>query len=401
MSNVSGFWAVIVAAGRGRRVGAGVNKVLLPLLGRPVVAWSLETFQRAPGIEGIVLVGGAGELEQLAEIVRRGGFDLVKSIVPGGERRQDSVQNGLAVVPAAAGVVLVHDGARPFVSPDLIARVVAAAAQWGAAVPLLPVADSLRLFTGDLVTGEAGREGVGRVQTPQGFQRQVLAQALEAAAGGGSGVGSVDGRALLTDESAAVMRAGLPVAAVAGDPVNLKITIADDYQLATTIACGRSEHRVGTGYDVHRLTPGLRLVLGGVEIPFELGLEGHSDADVVLHAMMDALLGALALGDIGRHFPPGDERFRGASSLDLLARVTELVRAAGAQVVNVDSMVIAERPKLAHHIPLMRERVAAVLGVDTSRVSVKATTNERLGFAGRGEGIAALATVMVRIPLPL
>ena len=297
------------------------------------------------------------------------------------------MQNGLSAVAADAGVVLIHDGARPFVSPELIVRVTKAARERGAAVPLLPVADSLRLFHGDLVTGETAREGVGRVQTPQGFRRKVLVQIL------------ADAETLLTDESAAAMGAGVSVAAVPGDAANLKITTADDFQLASAIARGRMEYRTGNGYDVHRLAAGRRLVLGGVEIPFELGLEGHSDADVILHAAMDALLGAVALGDIGHHFPPGDDRYRGASSLDLLAKVMELLRSAGAQVVNLDCMVIAERPKLAPHVPLMREKIAATLGLGLSRVSVKATTNERLGFAGRGEGIAALATALVLVPI--
>ncbi len=398
---MDGFWAVVVAAGRGRRVGAGINKVLLPLMGRPVLAWSLGAFQRAAGagLEGIVLVGGPDELEQFAEIVRVGGFDAVRSIVAGGERRQDSVSHGLAAVPAGARVVLIHDGARPFVSPELIKEVAEAAARSGAAVPLLPVADSLRRFDGGLVTGEVERDGVGRAQTPQGFRREVLEEVLTLLRRGGATTGpGADAAPPLTDESAAALRAGLPVAAVTGDPANLKITTAADLELASVIARGRCEYRTGTGYDIHRLVAGRPLVLGGAEIPSELGLDGHSDADALLHAVMDALLGALALGDIGWHFPPGDERFRGASSLNLLAEVMRLVRAAGAQVVNIDAMVIAERPKLAPHIPLMRERIAAAAGVDAGRISIKATTNERLGSLGRGEGIAATATATVLVP---
>lgn len=379
--------AVVAAAGQGRRFGAGRNKVFTPLLGRPVLFWSLRVLERAPSIDHVVIATGAEDRGEVAALVAAAGFAKVRSICEGGAERPDTVRNGLRALPAAVDLVAVHDGARPLARVALVEALVAAAREHGAAVPALPVADTLKRSADGTATRETvDRRGLYTVQTPQVFRRDWLQAAYDDAATGGFAG---------TDDAAYVERLGHPVQLVPGDRENLKVTLPADLDHAERLLQGRSRHRTGFGYDVHRLEPGRPLVLGGVELEHPTGLEGHSDADVLLHAISDALLGAACLGDIGLHFPNTDPRYRGASSLDLLREVARLLRAAGFHPEHVDATLIAEAPKIRPHVDRMRANIAAAVGLSPDQVSVKATTSEGLGFAGRQEGMAthAVATV--------
>jgi 2-C-methyl-D-erythritol 4-phosphate cytidylyltransferase/2-C-methyl-D-erythritol 2,4-cyclodiphosphate synthase len=379
--------AVVVAAGRGERLGAP-HKVVLPLAGRPMLAWSLRALELAETIGPIVVVAGPHTLDAVAQIVRDEGFTRVLAIVPGGERRQDSVGAGLAALPDAIEIVVIHDGARPLAEPALFDRCAAAAAESGAAIAATPVADTLKRVMEGAIEETVDRAGLWAAQTPQAFRLESLRGAMA----GGSGEN-------FTDEARLYEVSGLPVAVVPSSPANLKVTHAEDIPVAEALL--RARHgskptaglvRTGIGYDAHRLASGRRLILGGVEIAHDRGLDGHSDADVLLHAIADAILGAAALGDIGQHFPPSDERFKDADSQFLLREAVRLVREAGWAPGNIDATVLAEAPRVAAHVPLMRERIAACLGLSDDAVSVKATTNEGMGSIGRGEGIAVLAT---------
>ena len=377
--------AVVVAAGRGERLGAP-EKVLLPLAGRPMLAWTLAALERATTVGSVVLVVGAHTREAIAALVDHEGFAKVRAIVEGGERRQDSVAAGLAALPEGTEIVVIHDAARPMAEAELFDRSVRAAAETGAAIAATPVADTLKRVTAETIAGTVDRAGLWAAQTPQTFRLETLRRAM--AAGPDETV---------TDEARLCEAAGIPVTVVPASPANLKVTHPGDITVADALLRARQSPapaamRTGIGYDAHRFAVGRRLVLGGVEIAHERGLIGHSDADVLLHAIADALLGAAALGDIGQHFPPSDERFRDADSQELLREAVRLTRESGWAPAQVDVTVIAEAPRLAPHVPLMRERIAACLGVSLDAVGVKATTNEGMGAIGRGEGIAALAT---------
>jgi 2-C-methyl-D-erythritol 4-phosphate cytidylyltransferase / 2-C-methyl-D-erythritol 2,4-cyclodiphosphate synthase len=375
--------AVVVAAGRGERLGVP-EKVLVPLAGRPMIAWSLGALEHAATVGSVVIVAGAHTHEAIAWLVRDEGFAKVHAVVAGGERRQDSVAAGLAALPEDIEIVVIHDGARPLAEPALFDDCVRTAAETGAAIAATPVADSLKRVVEGEIAATVDRTGLWAAQTPQAFRLAALRRAMEASAG-----------ATVTDEALLCEAAGLPVRIVSASAANLKVTRSEDIAVAEALLREREERqlpvRTGIGYDAHRFAPGRRLVLGGVEIPHAQGLAGHSDADALLHAIADAILGAAALGDIGEHFPPSDERFRDADSQELLRDVARLVREAGWAPVNVDTTVLAEAPRLAPHVSLMRERIAACLGIAPDAVGVKATTNEGMGAIGRGEGIAALA----------
>jgi len=387
--------AVVVAAGRGQRLGAPA-KVLLPLAGRPMLAHSLDALERSATVREVVLVVGTHTRAAVEALLAGGPWTLPVVVVEGGERRQDSVAAGLAAVPGAAEVVLVHDAARPLAPPALFDRCAVAAAETGAAIAAIPVADTLKRVEAGRVAATVDRDGLWAAQTPQGFRREFLAAVVDRC--GGEAV---------TDEAGLCQALGIPVAVVPASPTNLKVTRPEDVSLAESLrrqpppeaSGGRGGAaqgtRVGIGYDVHAFAAGRPLVLGGVAVPHERGLAGHSDADVLLHAVADALLGAAALGDIGRHFPPGDPRFKDADSRDLLREAARLVAAAGFVPLNVDATLIAEAPPISPHVPAMRAAIAACLGLVEGAVSVKATTNEGLGALGRGEGIAALATATV------
>ena len=317
------------------------------------------------------------------------------TIVAGGGRRQDSVANGFAVVRARADVVVIHDAARPFASEDLISSTIAAAAETGAALAALPASDTIKLSVESggaqpVVERTIPRERVYLAQTPQAFRTRELADAIAAGQDGTEA----------TDEAALAERAGHPVRLVAGEATNVKITTAADLAAARamagpTVTGTGARMRIGTGYDLHRIVDGRPLILGGVTVATDRGLAGHSDADVLAHAVTDAILGAAAAGDIGRHFPDTDPQWKGASSLMMLRHAVELARRRGLAVSNVDAVIIAERPKLAPHIDAIRGRLAEALGVTIDRVGVKGKTNEGVGDIGRGEAMAVHAVAML------
>ena len=384
--------AIVAAGGRGTRLGAGVPKQLLSVGGESMLRRSVRLFAGHERIDEVVVVLPPDLAAGLPPDLDVPGKTV--TVVAGGARRQDSVRNGFDAVRGRADVVVIHDAARPFASADLISRTIDAAVESGAALAALASSDTVKLTGG---AGDAGpifvertvpRERVFLAQTPQAFRADVLAAAIVAGRGD----------AVATDEAALAEAAGFPVRIVAGEPTNLKITTMTDLKAAEAIA-GRepasTSVRVGTGYDLHRLVEGRPLILGGVTVPSEKGLAGHSDADVLAHAITDALLGAVARGDIGRHFPDTDPQWKGASSLAMLAHAVTLAGEAGFDIVNVDAVVIAERPKLAPHLEAIRASLAAVLGVDAARVSVKGKTNEGVDAVGRGEAMAVHAVVLV------
>lgn len=374
---------IIVAAGRGTRVGAAVPKQLLDLGGRSILRRSVEAFDRHRTVSQLVVVLPDDLVPEGPTLV--GETDRPCRFVAGGARRQDSVRHGLEALPPAIDLVLVHDAARPFADAVLIDRVIAAAGESGAAIPAVPARDTVKRVDPDrrVVTSTLPREEIWLAQTPQGFRRDVLDQAIAL------GESGVEG----TDEAMLAERAGHSVRVVPGDEKNIKITTADDLAAARERLV--STVRAGTGYDLHRLVEGRPLVLAGVTLPFDRGPLGHSDGDVLCHSLIDAMFGAAGQGDIGRHFPDTDPQWRDAAGLDLLARASAIVRAAGFAVTNVDVSVLLERPKLAPHLDDIRARLGRVLGLPVDRVSVKGKTNEGVDAVGRGEAIAAHAIAVV------
>ena len=376
----------VVAAGRGSRFGGDLPKQFLKIGEKTVLERAIEPFQDHPAVDGIIVAASEEYLEHCRRICSR--FDKTEAVVCGGEQRQDSVFACLERVED--GLVMVHDGARPSVTQDVIDRVIDGAYNHGASVPCVPVKDTIRQMkdSGGLLSATLDRSSLFCVQTPQGFHTQILKRAYEKAKTDGF-VG--------TDDAGLVERLGEPVPITEGDYANIKITTREDLpeQTAGWRNLNKMDMRIGSGYDVHQLTEGRKLILGGVDIPYEKGLLGHSDADVLLHALMDALLGAAALGDIGKHFPDTDEKYRGISSLKLLEHVKLLISDSGYSVGNADITVIAQKPKIASYIPAMRKNIAETLGIEIERVNVKGTTTEKLGFVGRCEGIACEAVCIL------
>ncbi len=367
---------IIGAAGAGKRFGSSVPKQFLKIQGDMVLSKATRPFQTCSEVDEIVVVAPGEHMELCRKIMKE--FPKVSSVVEGGAERQDSIY--LGVKASTGDILLVHDGARPFVSQEVIKGVMEKAWEAGAAVPVVPLKDTIRLREGD-GSRTLERDKLAAVQTPQCFRREILEEALEKAfAQGFYG----------TDEAMLVERLGRTVSLTQGGFANIKITTREDLP-----GWERTDMRVGTGFDVHRFQEGRKLILCGVEIPYEKGLLGHSDADVALHALSDALLGAAALGDIGKHFPDNDERYRGADSLVLLKEVAALLEREGYTIGNTDITIICQAPKLAGYIEEMREKLSEALKLDISRVSVKATTTEKLGFTGRGEGIAAEAVCTI------
>lgn len=375
--------AIIAAGGTGTRLGAGVPKQFLQLGGQTILERSIAAFMRHDRVTEVVLALPPQSTLEVA------GPDGKLRVVAGGARRQDSVANAFDAVSPGAQIVLVHDAARPFVSADVISRTIDAAAVHGAAIAAVAVTDTVKQVTmegGDLViAGTIPRESIYLAQTPQGFRREVLAKAVSLGRGD----------AVATDEAALAELAGHPVHIVEGDVENVKITTAADLDRARAREPKVRSGRAGTGYDLHRLVEGRPLIIGGVEIPFERGAMGHSDADVACHAATDAVLGAACLGDIGRHFPDSDPTWKGASSIELLRQAAAMVRDAGFDIVNLDVVVILERPKLLPHIQNIREGLAGAVSVPVERVSVKGKTNEGVDAVGRGEAIAAHAVALL------
>ncbi len=366
------FAAIVVAAGKGLRVGGDVPKQFRQWRGKPVLRHSVEALASA-GAAPIIVV------------IPQGGDDLARSalsgiegirLVEGAATRQGSVLAGLSAAEGAApDHILIHDAARPDLPQAVIERLRSALEQHDGVIPTLPVVDSLALAEDDLMTGTAQRETMRRVQTPQAFRYAAILAAHR----------RWQGEANAGDDAQVLRAAGGTVALVDGDERLAKITFAEDFVTAAPII------RTGLGFDVHRLAPGEELWLGGVRIEHDLGLAGHSDADVALHALVDAILGAISDGDIGSHFPPSDPQWKGASSDRFVTHAAMLAAEAGYTFGNVDLTIICEAPKIGPHREAMRARIAALLGIDTGQVSVKATTTERLGLTGRGEGIAAQA----------
>lgn len=367
--------AIIVAAGASRRMGFDKLRYCLSD-GRTVLETSCALFAAHPAVDELVLVAGGNrpQCEAIAAACPK-----PCTVVQGGATRADSVHNGLAA--AKGQLVAIHDAARPFASGEVITQVLQAAAKTGAAAPAVPVKDTIKVADKDgKVVTTPDRATLYAVQTPQCFDRALYLQALETVSG--------EKASLVTDDCSLFELAGLPVTLTAGDYANLKITTKEDLQKENTM-------RIGHGYDVHRLVEDRKLILGGVEVPYEKGLLGHSDADVLLHAVMDAVLGAAALGDIGQHFPDTDPAYKGADSLALTREVAKIIAAHGYKVGNIDATILCQRPKLAPHIPAMRKNIADAFGLPLDAVSVKATTEEHLGFTGEGLGIAAHAVALI------
>ena len=367
--------AVIVAAGSGTRMGASVPKQFLKIRGRTILETTVAAFERNPYADSILVLASRDFVGFCEELCRP--FKKVCGILPGGKERQDTVYEAVRRIPEDQ-LVLIHDGVRPFVTDAVIEGVLAGAKSSGAAVPAVASKDTVRQTLGEGGSVTLDRKTLFQVQTPQGFDSGILRKAYEAARAEGF---------LGTDDASLVERLGHKILLTEGDYANIKITTREDLPM---------EMRVGSGYDVHRLTEGRKLILGGVDISYEKGLDGHSDADVMVHALMDALLGAAGLGDIGRHFPDTDPQYKGISSLKLLEIVNQRLHEAGYELGNADVTIIAQRPKLAGYISQMEENLAAVLGADIRQINVKATTTEKLGFTGRGEGIAAEAACIIK-----
>ena len=382
----TGNYAVVVAAGRGVRMGAAVNKVLLPLCGEPVIRHAVRAFCEADEIDGVVVVASADETEQMRAALC--GLEKVCAIVPGGSTRQESVKNGLDALPKEARIALVHDGARPLISRELIARCIRQTEDCGSAVVCTPVTDTVKVEKDGCVVRTLDRSQLRTVQTPQCFFAGELKAAYEAAARDGVSV---------TDDASVMEHAGHSVHLLESSEVNFKLTTPEDLRRAEDIIGERKFMqrlpRTGFGYDVHKLASGRRLILCGKEIPWEKGLDGHSDADVAVHALMDALLGAACLGDIGRLYPDNDPAFEGADSMKLLADVLRRVKDAGYAVVHADVTIVAQKPKLMPYMDEMRRNLENAM--HGAQVNVKATTTERLGFEGRGEGISAQAVATI------
>jgi 2-C-methyl-D-erythritol 4-phosphate cytidylyltransferase / 2-C-methyl-D-erythritol 2,4-cyclodiphosphate synthase len=373
--------ALIVAAGKGERLGGDVPKQYLPIGGKPVLRWAVEALAGHRSIDAIRVVIGAGQ-QDLARSALNG--LEVGELIEGGAERSHSVLNGLEAI--GDGAVLVHDAARPFCPPTVVDRLLAALQNADGAVPVLPVADTLAQGAA-LLDAPVDREHLLRIQTPQAFHVEDLIYAYNEAE-----------RSSATDESTVMLAAGLKVATVEGDPMLDKLTTQGDWARAEAILASRLIVRTGTGFDVHAFSGQGPIMLGGIPVAHSRGLAGHSDADVVLHSITDALLGAAGLGDIGEHFPPSDPQWKDASSNLFLAHAAKLIAERGGIIDHVDVTVIAEEPKVGPHRSAMRERVAEILQLRAEQVSIKATTTEGLGFTGRREGMAAQAVASIRMP---
>jgi 2-C-methyl-D-erythritol 4-phosphate cytidylyltransferase / 2-C-methyl-D-erythritol 2,4-cyclodiphosphate synthase len=372
--------AVLVAAGSGTRFGAETPKQFLSLGGRPVLRHAAETLVEHVGM--LQPVGDKAPIEAALEGLRH------LPPVPGGATRQQSVHAGLEALGAdAPDVVLVHDAARPLIPPGTIPALLAALEHAPGAIPAIPVADTLKRVVDGVITATAPRDGLYRAQTPQAFRFPILLAAHRAGTAGAA-----------TDDASLLEAAGLTVAIVPGSEDNIKLTWPEDLRRLERAMFGGLIPRVGTGFDVHVLEAGRKLVLCGVPIEHDKGLAGHSDADVGIHALCDAIYGALAEGDIGRHFPPSESAWKDADSARFLRHAAGRIAARQGMLANADVTLICERPKIAPHAGAMTARLAAILGVDPARISVKATTTERLGFTGRGEGIAAQAVATILLP---
>ena len=390
---MAGAAALILAGGSAARFGGDMPKQYLPLAGRAVLRHAAEAFAAHPQIDAIQVVIRAEDRAHYDAAMA--GLDILDPVM-GGATRQESSRLGLeSLAGTAPDRVLIHDAARPFIDKASISRVIAALDSHAAVLPAVPVIDTLKRAADDGVIAVGGpmvgdtvdRDGLWRAQTPQGFRFDDIMAAHQAALGAG-----------LTDDAAVAEHAGLAVALVMGHEDNMKVTMPEDFDRAERLIAGRAgDTRMGSGFDVHQFGPGDHVTLCGVKIAFDRGLVGHSDADAGLHALTDAILGAIAAGDIGTHFPPSDPQWAGAASDFFLRHAAALVTAKGGRIVNVDVTLICEHPKIGPHRGAMTKKIADILQIDADRVSVKATTTEKLGFTGRGEGIAAQAVASIRL----
>ncbi len=373
-------WCILISGGSGVRMGIQANKTLISLLGEPALCRAFKVLRRH--VDGIVLVVRKQDEAEIRLAFQTAGLPI-DVITYGGADRQESVQNGLSALPEDCDIVLVHDGARPLIDDRTVENVLDSVRMYGSGIASTPVTDTIKQVDDNgVVVNTPQRDALRAVQTPQGFTRELLCRA------------HAEAKKRCTDDAALVESLGIPVHLCAGSPRNIKLTVPEDIALAEYYLGGMT--RIGHGYDAHRLVEGRRLILGGVDIPHEKGLLGHSDADVLLHAIADALLGAAALGDIGRHFPDKDPQYKGISSLILLKRTAEILMSNGYVPANIDATVIAQRPKLAPYIDQMRSNIASVLNLPVSSVSVKATTTEHMGFEGEEAGISAHAVAIIR-----
>jgi len=381
--------AIIVAAGSGNRAGGEIPKQYQEIGGKPVICHTLEAFISHRAIDDIIVVISPEHRKLYDNAIK--GYPL-RAPVNGGNTRQQSVFNGLkAISDGKPTKVLIHDAARPFVSPAIISDVVAALDNSAGAIPGVPVVDTVCQVTSGQITGRLNRDELRAVQTPQGFVFEAIFTAHEKAV--------ADGNTNASDDASLVS----PVTVIAGEAINSKITTSEDiakadiYMKQINLA-DLGDIRVGQGFDVHAFETGDHVILCGVEIPFTAKLKGHSDADVAMHALTDAILGAISEGDIGKHFPPSEAQWKGAASDIFLKKAVDLVAQRGGIVAHCDITIICEAPKLRPHIDAMRDELAKIMAMKIDRVSVKATTSEQLGFTGRGEGIAAMATATIRLP---
>ncbi len=385
MFNNKSITALIAAAGSGSRMKSDIPKQFLKVDNLPILIKTLDKFEKNIYVDDIIIVTRECDIQNVINLTKEYSITKLKAVVAGGDTRQASIINGLDNV--TCDIVLIHDGARPFVTDSQITEIIKAVDNSKAAALGIPVTDTIKKADGNTITDTIDRSDLYSIQTPQGFDTELIKSAHKRALELGLTV---------TDDCSVVEAMNCPIKIVQGSPTNIKITTPDDLVIAGGITkTEEKKMRIGMGYDVHRLTADRKLILGGVDIPYELGLLGHSDADVLIHAIMDAMLGSVALGDIGKHFPDTDEKWRGADSRALLRAVNNLLLEKHAKVINIDATVIAQKPKLAGYIPQMIENIAEDLGLPIDCISIKATTTEKLGFCGRGEGIAAEAVCCV------
>lgn len=383
--------AIIVAGGDGRRMGGDLPKQFLPLGGRPLLDRTLSAIAASARVDGIVLVLPPAFPEEGKESYRS--LEKVLAVVDGGEQRQDSVRNALAVVPEETEVVLVHDAVRPFVSGDLLERCVDLAREHGAVVPVVPVRDTVKQWDrGERTLRTRDRSELMLAQTPQGFRAGILRDAVRKA--------QEEGR-LGTDDASLVEGAGYPVIPVPGEEANIKITIPEDLRMAEGLVRGLADFRIGIGGDAHKLVAGRDLWLGGVRLDYERGLLGHSDGDVLLHAIADAIYGALGEPDIGQHFPPGAAETEGMASRSIIAHARGRMVAKGYGLVGLDAVIVCEEPKIAPVVSVLRSSIAGMLSLPEDRVNLKGKTTEGMGFEGRKEGISAWAVALLAGSLPV
>lgn len=381
---------IIPAAGNATRM-RGIHKTMYRLAGVPVLIRALKAFHHIDSVGEMIVAVRPEDMEAVRRLVSHYPLDVPVLVVPGGSTRQESVTNALAVADARFDFVAIHDGARPLIDTEDIIAVFDAAFSCGAAALGVPVKDTVKLTDNQRILETLPREKMVAIRTPQVFRKQLYLQGCEQAK---------KSHADYTDDCQLLEAIGAEIQIVYGQDSNIKVTTPSDLQIAEALLreSGRNENmniRVGHGYDVHRLTQGRKLIIGGVAIPYEYGLEGHSDADVLVHAIMDSMFGALAMGDIGQHFPDTDGAYYNIDSMLLLKKTVEIVAQEGYSIGNIDSTILAQAPKLAPYIEQMRKNIAEVCGVDPEQISVKATTEERLGFTGSKEGMAAHAVCLL------